>query len=127
MSKTGTAILIYDDKCSLCRGCMRWIELHAVSKDVFEFIPCQSEDRRRRFPEMTDETCLQSFQLVLSHNTILGSDKALPEILIRLRGFRWLYLLFKLPISRACLYAVYRWVSSNRYIISQIIKPLIRE
>jgi predicted DCC family thiol-disulfide oxidoreductase YuxK len=127
MSGMGTAILIYDDKCSLCCGCMRWIELHAVSKDVFEFIPCQSEDRRRRFPEMTDETCLQSFQLVLSHNTILGSDKALPEILIRLRGFRWLYVLFKLPISKPCLYAVYRWVSSNRYIISQTIKPLIRE
>jgi len=127
MSKMGTAVLIYDDKCSLCRGSMRWIELHAIRSDAFEFIPCQSEERRRRFPEMTDEICLQSLQLVLSHNQILAGDKALPEILIRLRGFRWLYALFKLPISRAFLYAAYRWVANNRYIISQTIKPLIQE
>lgn len=127
MKKVGSAVLIYDDKCSLCRGCMKWIELHAIRGDIFEFVPCQSEERRCRFPEMADEACLQTFQLVLSHNQILSGKEALPEILLRLRGFRWLYVFCKLPISNACLLVVYRWVSNNRYIISQVIKPLIRE
>lgn len=127
MRKPEAVVLIYDDKCSLCRGCRRWIELHAIRSDVFEFIPCQSEERRHRFPEVSDETCGQSFQLVLSHKQILAGDKALPEILIRLKVFRWLTPLFKLTISKNCLYAAYRWISNNRYIISQTIKPLIQE
>lgn len=127
MRKRETVVLIYDDTCSLCRGCRRWIELHAIRRDVFEFIPCRSDERRRRFPEMRDETCIQSFQLALSRDQILAGDKALPEILIRLKVFRWLTPLFKLTISKNCLYAAYRWISNNRYIISQTIKPLIQE
>ena len=76
---------------------------------------------------MSDETCMQSFQLALSGKQILACEKALPEILIRLRGYRWLHLLFQLPVGKAGLYAAYRWVSNNRYIISQTIIPLIQE
>ena len=124
MQNRTPAVLIYDARCSLCRGCMKWIELHAIQKDAFEFMPCQSEERRRRFPEMSDETCLKSFQLVLSHNQILAGERALPEILKRLKGFRCLSVLFKTPIIRILLYAIYRWVANNRYIISKFIKPL---
>ena len=127
MRKTKTAILIYDDRCSLCRGCMKWIELHAIREDAFEFIPCQSEELRNRFPEITDKACQKSFHIVLPNNKILAGDKALPEVLNRLKGVRWLSILFKVPITKAFLYVIYRWVSNNRYIISQTIKPLIVE
>lgn len=118
-------VLIYDDACCLCRASMKWIQLHAIRRDAFECIPCQSEERRNRFPEMTDETCLKSLQLVLSNNQIVAGDMALPEIIIRLKGLRWLYALFKIPVIKTLLYAVYRWIANNRYIISQAIKPLI--
>lgn len=121
------AVLIYDDKCSLCRGCMKWIALHAIREDLFTFIPCQSEDRKNLFPQITDDACLKSFQLVLPNNQVLAGDKALPEILIRLKGFRWLSVLFKTPLIKYILYAVYRWIANNRYIISQAIKPLIED
>lgn len=104
---------------------MKWIELHAIEKDAFEFIPCQSEERKSRFPEIMDETCLKSFHLVLPDSRILAGDKALPEILNRLKGFRWLHVLFKIPIIRVLMYAIYRWVANNRYIISKFIKPLV--
>lgn len=127
MKKLGSVVLIYDAKCGLCRGCMKWIELHAISKDVFEFIPCQSDERRSRFPGLTDETCLQALHVVLSNDKILAGDETLPEILNRLRGFRWLYTLFKVPTIRIFLYAIYRWIANNRYIISHVIKPLVEE
>ncbi|MCF6154919.1 MAG: DUF393 domain-containing protein [Candidatus Brocadia sp.] len=127
MNKMGTAVLIYDARCSLCRGCMKWIELHSIRKDAFEFIPCQSDECRTRFPDITDAACLQSIQLVLSHKQILAGDKALPEILNRLKGFRWLHPLFKVPIIRSLLYAVYHRIAKNRYSISRFIKPLIQE
>lgn len=120
-----TVILIYDDRCSLCCGCMKWIELHAIRKDAFEFIPCRSDERRKRFPQITDEACQQSLHLVLPRQRILKGDEALPEIMKRLRGFRWLVFLFRLPVFKVVLYAIYRWVANNRYIISLTIKPLI--
>lgn len=127
MDTMGTAALIYDDRCSLCRGCMKWIELHAVRRDAFEFIPCQSSERRIRFPDLTDEACLQSIHLILPRDQILSGDAALPEIISRLRGFRWLYVFFKLPVIKTLLYALYRWIANNRYLISRVIQPLVPE
>ncbi|HEY4481690.1 MAG TPA: DUF393 domain-containing protein [Candidatus Brocadiaceae bacterium] len=127
MGKIKAAVLIYDDRCSLCRGCMKWIELHAIEKNAFEFIQCQSEKRRNRFPEITDKACQKAFHIVLPNNRILAGDEALPEVLNRLKGYRWLSILFKMPIIKSFLYVVYRWVANNRFIISQTIKPLIVE
>ncbi len=120
-------MLLYDDSCSLCRGCMKWIELHAIGKGVFEFIPYQSEERRRRFPEVEDAVCRQSLLAVLPGNVMLSGDTTLPEIVVRLRGFRRFSIVFKIPIVRNLLYILYHWVANNRYIISHVIKPLADE
>ncbi|MDR4509643.1 MAG: DUF393 domain-containing protein [Candidatus Brocadiaceae bacterium] len=106
---------------------MKWVELHAIRKEVFEFLPCQSEERKRRYPEITEEACLRSLQLILPDNRILEDNELLPEILKRLRGFRWLYLLCKVSVTRQLLIVLYRWISRNRYIISRVIQPLSRE
>ena len=127
MREKKAVVLIYDDRCSLCRGCMKWIQLHAIQKDAFEFVPCQSEECKSRFPEITDKACKKSFHIVLSNNKILAGDKALPEVLNRLKGFRWLSILFKMPVIKSFLYVIYHWVANNRFIISQTIKPLTEE
>ncbi|MCF6159550.1 MAG: DUF393 domain-containing protein [wastewater metagenome] len=118
-------VLIYDGNCSLCRGSMRWVKLHAVRENAFECIPCQSEERKNRFPEITDEACLQALHVILPDRRILKGDEALPEILSRLRRFRWFSVLFKIPVMKVLLYAVYHWIANNRYIISRTIWPLM--
>ncbi len=126
--QTGTtAVLIYDARCSLCRGCMKWIELHAIRENAFEFISCQSEERKKRFPEITDEACRKSLQLALSGGQILVGEEVLPEILMRLKGYWRLCVFFRIPILKTVLYADYRLVSNNRFIISQTIQPLVGE
>ena len=92
--------LIYDDKCSLCRGSMKWIELHAIRKGLFEFVPCQSEERRLRFPWLAEERCMQSLQLVFPDGQSLTGDEVIPEIVLRLRGCRIVGVLFKLPVMK---------------------------
>ncbi|MCZ7623969.1 MULTISPECIES: thiol-disulfide oxidoreductase DCC family protein [Candidatus Kuenenia] len=119
--------LIYDDKCSLCRGSMKWIELHAIRKGIFEFVSCQSEERRLRFPWLAEERCMQSLQLIFPDGHTLAGDEVIPEIISRLRGYRILSVLFKLPVIKSVLFALYRKLADNRYIISQFIKPLIPE
>ncbi len=119
-----SATIIYDGQCSLCSGCMKWIELHAICKGNFEFIRCQSTKRKLRFPEISEEKCLESFHMVLPNGQILIGDLAIPEIVKRLKRFRRLTILFKLPVSKYIMFLLYRLVSNNRYIILQTILPL---
>lgn len=120
-------ILIYDAECSLCCGCMNWIKSHAMDTDTFEFIACQSEKRKSRFPDIREEACLEALHLVTPDGRILAGDKSLPEILCNLRYLRRLGIFFKMPVINLLSYFVYRWIANNRYIISQTILPLTRE
>jgi len=65
--------------------------------------------------------------MVLPGGQILTGDKTLPEILIRLRYFRRLAVLFRIPVIRLFSYAAYRFIANNRYIISKTISPLTEE
>ncbi|WP_096896059.1 thiol-disulfide oxidoreductase DCC family protein [Candidatus Scalindua japonica] len=116
-----STVLIYDAECSLCCGCMSWIKSHAMEADVFEFIACQSEERKSRFPKIREELCREAIHMVTPDGRILTGDKSLPEILRNLRYFRWLAILFKMPVISFLSFLVYRWVANNRYIISHTI------
>lgn len=120
-------IIIFDAGCSLCCGCMQWIKLHAVRKNIFEFIPCQSEERKVRFPEISEKSCLETLHVVLPDRKILLGEKSLPEILCRLRYFRWVSFFFRVPVIHLFLYALYRSVAKSRFVISRTILPLIQE
>ena len=65
--------------------------------------------------------------MVLPDGQIVTGDKSLPEILIRLRYFRWLAVLFRIPVIRLFSYAAYRLIANNRYVISRTILPLTQE
>ena len=113
----GSPVLIYDGECAFCQGGMRWVQRRALPGQL-EFLPCQSPERRARFPWMAEEACLEALQLVLPDGRVLAGDAAIPEILRRLRGWRWLAVLFKLPGVGLFAPRVYAWVARNRYAIS---------
>jgi predicted DCC family thiol-disulfide oxidoreductase YuxK len=106
---------------------MRWLKLRAIGSDAFEFIPCQSKERMGLFPGLNEKECLEELYMVLPDGQIVTGDKSLPEILIRLRYFRRLAVLFRIPVIRLFSYAVYRLIANNRYIISKTILPLTQE
>ncbi len=106
---------------------MNWIKSHAIKKDTFEFISCQSEELKRRFPDIRQDACLEAFHLVAPDDSVLVGDMSLPEILCRLRYFRWLSFFLKIPIINSLSYAVYRWLANNRYVISKTILPVTQE
>ncbi len=117
-------VLIYDDNCSLCRGCMRWIKMRAINANGFEFISCRSEDRKTRFPQIDEAACLESFHLILPNGKVFAGEEAIPEIAQRLNYFAWFAALFNAPITKYLARRLYRLVSNNRYIISRTILPL---
>jgi predicted DCC family thiol-disulfide oxidoreductase YuxK len=113
----GLAVVIYDGACGLCQGSVGWVSRRARA-GAFEFLPCQSAERRARYPTLAEATCLEAIQLVLPDGRILGGADALPEILRRLRGWRWAAALFRVPGARLLAPIAYRWIARNRYRIS---------
>ena len=113
----GLAVVIYDGACGLCQGSVAWVSRRA-RPGAFEFLPCQAAERRARYPALAEATCLEAIQLVLPDGRILGGADALPEILRRLRGWRWAAALFRVPGAGLLAPIAYRWIARNRYRIS---------
>jgi predicted DCC family thiol-disulfide oxidoreductase YuxK len=121
-TESGKAVLIYDGNCPICSNTVAWIKEHE-QRDVFEMLPCQSEDRNKRYPRMEESTCMQAMQLVLPGGNVLAAEKALPEIFKRLKRYRAAAGLFKLPGSNILARAFYRWFAGRRYRIAKILYP----
>ncbi len=114
------AAVIYDGACRICTGTAAWIERWAVP-GAFEFLTCQSPERARRFPALSEAACLEAMQFVLPDGTILAGDRALPEILGRLRRWRWLAAAFSLPGMTRLAPRAYAWVARHRYAVSRVL------
>lgn len=114
------AVLVYDGACALCRGGVTWMSRRVV-RGAIEFLPCQAAERRARFPEIDDAACLTAMQLVLPDGRVLAGEAAIPEILARLRGWRWAAALLRLPGVGLGAPVAYRWVARHRHRISCMI------
>lgn len=113
------AVLIYDGLCPLCRRGVTWIS-RRVRRGQLEFLPCQAVERRARFPEMEDRTCLEAMHLVLPDGRVLSGAAAAPEILRRLERWRWLAVAFRLPGMSLVAPSAYAWIARHRYQISSL-------
>lgn len=123
--KERRAALVYDSACPVCARSIIWIRENA-EEGAFEMVPCQSEDLARRFPSITPEACMEAMQLVLPGGEVLSGEEALPEVLARLRRYRNMGALFRVPGSRIMSKAVYRWLAGHRYAVAYLLPPFHR-
>jgi predicted DCC family thiol-disulfide oxidoreductase YuxK len=118
-SKEQRPVLIYDEGCPICRKAAGWVEEN-LKGDALEMLPCQAEAVRDRFPFMKETVCMKAMQLILPDGRVLPGEKALPEIINKLRRYRWVASVFRLPGSGILSHAFYRWFAERRYRIAQI-------
>ncbi len=113
------AVLIYDGECAVCRRATEWVRTNAAT-DAFEFVSCHSEELPRRYPAIERSACLQAMHLVRPDGSILIGEKAVPEILSRLksRRHRWAAALFRIPGATILSRAFYRWFARRRHRIA---------
>jgi len=109
------AVLIYDADCPVCRGAVDWVRRNALSPGAFEFLPCRSEETRRRFPAVGEADCMRAVHLVLPDGTVLAGERALPEIVRRLPRWRRAAALFSLPGAGFLSRILYRWFAARRH------------
>lgn len=116
------AVLIYDGECPVCGRAIEWVTKRSLP-GAFELLSCHSEERGTRFPFIEKEACLQAMHLVLAGGTVLAGERAVPEILRRLRGYRWAAAFFRLPGAGIFSRTFYRWFAKNRFHISKALFP----
>ena len=114
MKNKKQAMLICDGSCSLCSGVIAWIKKNE-KENSFVMLPCQMEETFSQFPGIERMGCLNAIHLVLPNGTILVGEQAIPEVLERLRRYRFLALFFTLPGSQTMLRIAYRWFADQRY------------
>ncbi len=115
-----SGVLIYDGECPICQRAVRWVK-KAMVPGTIELMPCQDPERSTRFPEMPQAQCMEAMQFVTPTGEVLSGTDALPHILRRMRGWRWLAWFLELPLIRHLAPPVYRWVARNRYTLSAIV------
>ena len=118
--KSGKAVVIFDKSCPICSNTVKWIGKHEAPGS-FEMIPCQLETTIARFPEIEQAACMNAMHLVLPDGTVMVGERALPEIVLRLRRYHFAAVLFKLPGASAISRLAYRWFADRRYWISGIL------
>jgi predicted DCC family thiol-disulfide oxidoreductase YuxK len=116
------AVLIYDGECPICVKAVEWIRARSLP-DAFEFLSCRSEDLSRRFPAIGKAACLQAMHLALADGAVFVGERAAPEILRRLRRYRWCASLFRLPWAGVLSGAFYRWFAKRRHLASRLLLP----
>jgi predicted DCC family thiol-disulfide oxidoreductase YuxK len=117
------ATIIYDGNCPVCTGTVQWLRDKGLAGS-FELLECQSEQRRMMHPEVNRAECMRAMHLVLPDGTVLVGEKALPEIVSRLKGYRLAAPVFKLPGAAALSRIAYRWFADRRYRIAAIMSHI---
>ena len=107
-------VLIYDGECPVCERAVEWIR-NRSAPGAFEFLSCHADDLAKRFPHIEKSACLEAMRLVLPDGTVLIGERAMPEILRRLYGYRWTAALFRIPSAKFLSRAFYRWFARNRH------------
>lgn len=113
------ATLIYDGECPLCRRAVEWVESRQTAP--IDMLPCQDPKRAGRFPDLTEHECMESVQFVLEDGTRYAGAESLPHILLRVRGWRWMARVLRLPGISWASPSVYKLISKNRHTISLLI------
>ncbi len=108
-------VLIYDAGCPFCRKAADWIRRNAAHPDAFEFLPCGGDETRKRFPGIAEADCLTAVHAVLPDGKTVSGERALPEILRRLRRYRRAAALFRLPGADRLSRALYRRFAGHRH------------
>jgi predicted DCC family thiol-disulfide oxidoreductase YuxK len=110
--------VLYDPECGLCRRAHEWLAEQAKLVELI-FVPCASEDARRRFPQLNHDLTKQDLTVVTDNGAVYFGPKAWLMVLWALTGYRdWAYRLARpelLPSTKR----VVSMISQHRYQISR--------
>jgi predicted DCC family thiol-disulfide oxidoreductase YuxK len=110
---TPFATLVYDGRCSLCRGAVAWIRARDA-RGAFEFVPYQAPDLELRFAGVSRAQCERAVTLLVPGRAPLAGADALPQVLGLLPRWRLLAPLLGWRPLRPVARRLYDWIARHR-------------
>ena len=111
-NQTG-ATVIYDGDCQFC---CRWVDRMRAcdEQQQLQFIPRQSPESERRFPQIKDIALDEGILFVEPSGTVHVAADAMYQIGKRLPGWRSIAWLYRIPVIKQATQVAYRSVAINR-------------
>ena len=106
--------VIYDDNCEFCRWSIKWLK-EQDRNFVLRFIPCQSEERKKEFPQIEESRCLSALQVILLDQSVHSGFDGIASIMRFLPRLKFLGFILSFPFIKILGRYVYRWIAKNRY------------
>ena len=107
------AVLVYDGRCSFCRGWVARIARRDPS-GTFELVPRQAEGLTKRFPKLAEGDFNTGMRLITPDDAIhVGADAAY-QIARRLTYWRRIAWLYHVPGIHWFTRSVYALIAANR-------------
>jgi predicted DCC family thiol-disulfide oxidoreductase YuxK len=114
-----TLNVLYDPDCGLCRRSHEWLAEQPKLIELI-FVPCASEEARRRFPQLNHDLTKKDLTVVSDDGAVYFGPKAWLMVLWALTRYRdWSYRLATpelLPTTKRVVSAI----TQNRYQISRV-------
>jgi len=109
--------VLYDSSCALCRKARSWLQDQPKYVEM-EFVPADSLEARRLFPDLDHVSTLQDLTVIGSGGELYRGAKAWVMCLWALREYRETALKLSTPETMPMARRLIAWVSRNRLWLS---------
>lgn len=107
-------VIVFDGNCGFCQRQIARIR-RGDPNAQFEYLPSQSPDLLTRFPALAGHELSSGLRLVEPRGAIHVGAEATYHIARRLRGWRWVAWLYRVPGVNWLARLTYGWIARNRY------------
>ena len=106
-------VVVYDGECPFCR---RQIEkMRRRDEDqTFDYLPRQTEGLVERFPKLAEGDFATGMRLAHPDGSVTIGADAVYQIARRLKGWKRLAWMYRVPVLHTLAKWAYRWVVKNR-------------
>lgn len=106
-------VVVYDGECPFCLRQVEKMKRRDPDR-VFEYVPRKAEGLERRFPRLAEGDFNTGMRLVHTDGSISVGADAVYQIARRLRGWKNLAWLYRVPLLHLFFRRAYAWVAKNR-------------
>ncbi len=107
-------VVVYDGECPFCLKHVANMKRRDPG-GAFEYQPRQAQGLDRRFPQLTKGDFNSGMRLVHQDGSVSVGADAVYEISRRLRGWKYLAWLYRVPVLQTVCRSTYAWIARNRY------------
>ena len=111
-------VVVFDGECPFCLKQVNRMQTRDTDA-TFEYVPRQADGLRQRFPELMEGNFISGMRLVHTDGSVSVGADAIYHIARRIKGWRRLAWLYRIPVLHWFFRRAYAWVAKNRYMLAK--------